>query len=149
MPLLEATVSQTFNVFISFKLGSLVWGKRTTKVKCHFHQIIFSLHTPTWLITHDFDVMKLKFLHCRVSLLPLLSLLYFMLEVARHNLRTSQSTTEKRIKYIMEIYFDELIHIIMEGETSPDLLSIIWRPRKTSCIIHNISEGPRPEESMV
>lgn len=41
------------------------------------------------------------------------------------------------------IYYEELVHVVMEAEKSPDLPSTSWRFRKASGIVQSRSEGPR------
>ena len=41
------------------------------------------------------------------------------------------------------VRIDQMAHVIMEAETSHDLLSASWRPRKASGIIQCESEGLR------
>ena len=65
------------------RLGLWVLGKKITKTKCQFHHIISRIQTTNLLITADVDLCHLakvgfiKFLHSKVILFALFSILYF------------------------------------------------------------------------
>lgn len=65
-----------FNVFLMIRLGLCVFGWKDTEIKCHFHQIISSVHTyqhyVSGLMLTLITWLRLWFLHCKVYFSPFL-----------------------------------------------------------------------------